>query len=145
MNDDFVENSENQWQKQVVRATQVMQRLQVIYEQIQAFERRYGGTFETLFGHQTNGRMSEIADTTDWKELVEERKRLIEELDRDDIPCGIYAVPPESNAPRVKIRKLFDWCKATGIPLSEIKHRPELVEQFLVYPNKDEEQKKKRE
>ena len=143
MNDDFVENSEHQPQEQVERATQVMQRLQAISEQIKAFERRHGGTFETLFGHQTDG-MSETANEIDWKDLVDERKRLIAELDRDDIPCGIYAVPPESNAPRVKIRKLFDWCKANGIPLSEIKHRPELVEQFLVYRNEDGKQEKKR-
>ncbi|QSO48363.1 hypothetical protein [Alicyclobacillus mengziensis] len=144
MNDDFVENSEHQPQEQVERATQVVQRLQAISVQIKAFERCHGGTFETLFGHQTDG-MSQTADAIDWKDLVEERKRLIAELDRDDIPCGIYAVPRNPNAPRVKIRRLVDWCEESGIPLSEIHIRvsPEIMKQFLVYPNENEANSKR--
>ena len=56
-----------------------------------------------------------------------------------------FAIPSDPDSPKVKLRKLVDWCEANGIPLSEIQHRPELVKQFVVYPNEDGEQDKKRE
>ena len=62
----------------------------------------------------------------------------------DNFPDGVFAVPPDPDSPKVKLRKLVDWCRENEIPLSEIQHRPELVEQFLVYPNDDGEQEKKR-
>ncbi|WP_067625683.1 hypothetical protein [Alicyclobacillus acidiphilus] len=56
----------------------------------------------------------------------------------DNFPDGVFAVPPNPNDPKVKVRKLVDWCKANGVSLSEA-HRlpPEIMEQFLEYPNKD--------
>lgn len=163
--DDFVKDFEYQWHEQVERAKHqtVAQRLQYISGQIQAFENHYGGTFEKLFGHRIDG-MSEAVDITDWKELLEERKRLMDmtlamnrvifiqanefdEIFSDDAyPSGVFAVSPDPNQPRVMVRKLVDWCRANGLPLSEV-HRlsPEVMQQFLVYPTKDGEQKKKRE
>ena len=55
-----------------------------------------------------------------------------------NFPDGVYAVPPDPNTPKVKIRKFVNWCKANGIPLSEAHHLPpEVMEQFLEYPDKD--------
>ncbi|WP_067621136.1 hypothetical protein [Alicyclobacillus acidiphilus] len=56
----------------------------------------------------------------------------------DNFPSGVFAVPPDPNSPKVKVRKLVDWCRANGIPLSEA-HRlsATIMEQFLEYPNKD--------
>ncbi|QSO48635.1 hypothetical protein [Alicyclobacillus mengziensis] len=56
----------------------------------------------------------------------------------DNFPDGVFAVPRNPDEPKVKIRKLVDWCKANGIPPSEIHCLPkEVMEQFLVYPNED--------
>jgi len=56
----------------------------------------------------------------------------------DNFPDGVFVVPRNTNEPKVKVRKLVDWRRANGVPLSEA-HRlpPEIMEQFLVYPNKD--------
>ncbi|GMA64131.1 hypothetical protein NZD89_02110 [Alicyclobacillus fastidiosus] len=142
--DDFSRDLERQRNAQVeiTKHQTVVQRLQAIKEQIKAFENRYSGTFEDLFGHLSDLAiygMSEAVDITDWKELVQIRKRLlVEELDRNDIPDGVYAVHPDPNDPKVKVRKLVDWCRVNGIPLSEAHRLPRTVmEQFLEYPNKD--------
>lgn len=55
----------------------------------------------------------------------------------DNFPDGVFCVPPDPNEPKLKIRKLVDWCRANGIALSEINRLPqEVMEQFLVYPDK---------
>lgn len=56
----------------------------------------------------------------------------------DHFPNGVFAVPPDPKSPKVKVRKLVNWCRANGIPLSEINRLPqEVMEQFLEYPDKD--------
>ena len=62
----------------------------------------------------------------------------------DHFPNGVFAVPRDPNAPRLKVRKLVDWCRANGIPLSEINRLPqEVMGQFLVYPKRNGEQEEK--
>ena len=56
----------------------------------------------------------------------------------DNFPDGVFAVPRNPNDPKVKVRKLVDWCRANGVPLSEAHLLPpEIMEQFLEYPIKD--------
>lgn len=142
--DDFIENGERHELIEVVRHQATVKRLQAINVQIQVYEERYHGTFQDLYSHLTDHEIRGLQDVTAWKELVEERKRLIEKLDADDIPEGIYAVPPDPNEPKLKVRKLVNWCREHGIPLSKVHRMPGLIEQFLVYPAKDGEQDKKR-
>ena len=65
----------------------------------------------------------------------------------DNFPDGVFAfaVPSDPGSRKVELRRLVDRCEANGIPLSEA-HRlpPDVMEQFLVYPNEDGEQEKKR-
>ena len=138
-NDDFNENCERHELIEVAKHQAIVKRLQSINLQIQIYEERYHGTFQDLFSHLTNHEiLGVLQEVTAWKELVEERKRLIEEFDADDIPDGIYAVPPDPKSPKVKVRKLVNWCRANGIPLSEIQRLPQsIMEQFLVYTDKD--------
>lgn len=63
----------------------------------------------------------------------------------DNFPNGVFAYR-DPNSPRVKVRKLVDWCRANGIPLSEAHRLPqEIMEQFLEYPTNNGKQKKERE
>ncbi|GLG01231.1 hypothetical protein Alches_12700 [Alicyclobacillus hesperidum subsp. aegles] len=85
--DGFVENCKRQWHEQVTehKYEELMKRLQAINDQIRVCENRYSGTFEDLLRRLTNG-VSETVDIADWKWLLEERKWLMEEYDRDDSP-----------------------------------------------------------
>ncbi|MCM3624324.1 hypothetical protein M4D70_19030 [Brevibacillus borstelensis] len=38
----------------------------------------------------------------------------------DDFPDGVYAVPPSPGEPKIKVRKLSDYCKARGIKPSDL-------------------------
>jgi hypothetical protein len=59
----------------------------------------------------------------------------------DCFPDGVFAVPPNPNEPRLKIRKLVEYCRSRGIPLSET-HRLSAKEmkEFFEYPNNDRAQ-----
>ncbi|EJY55890.1 pyruvate phosphate dikinase [Alicyclobacillus hesperidum URH17-3-68] len=121
---------------------EIVQSLQTINEQIQALEKQYGGTFQDLFGHvadlEIDG-LPEAIDIADWKELIEARKRLIEEYDRDDFPDGIYAVPRDPNQPRVQVRRLYEYCRERGLSPSQLSEAE--MRQFVVYPDEDGEKK----
>jgi hypothetical protein len=53
----------------------------------------------------------------------------IEEFD-DAFPDGVFAIPPEPNEPKVKVRALHDYCKSRGIIPQDL--TTEEMEQFLV-------------
>ncbi|MED1951474.1 hypothetical protein [Brevibacillus centrosporus] len=55
-----------------------------------------------------------------------------------DFPDGVYAVPRTPGEPRVKVRKLSEYCRVKGIKPSDLSK--EEMEQFLVI----EEQEKAR-
>ncbi|MEK4339115.1 hypothetical protein [Brevibacillus sp. FSL L8-0710] len=38
----------------------------------------------------------------------------------DDFPDGVYAIPPSPGEPKIKVRKLSDYCKARGIKPSDL-------------------------
>lgn len=138
-NDDFIENCERHELIEVAKHQAIVKRLQVINVQIQAYEAQYHGTFQDFFGHLSNieiDGLSNSVDITGWKELVEERKRLIEELDKDDIPDGIYAVPRDPDQPRIQVRRLHEHCRVHGLSPSQLSKAE--IAQFLVYPTKDE-------
>ena len=165
-NDDFVESFKRQWYAQVERTERqtVAQRLQAIKEQIQTFEKQYGGTFQDLFGHlgehEIDG-MSEAVDIADWREIVTERQRLeemtlamrsvifIQANEFDEIfsdnacPSGVYAVPPDPNQPKIQVRRLYEFCRERGLSPSQLSESE--MQQFMLYPIKDGEQDKKRE
>ncbi|QSO48447.1 hypothetical protein [Alicyclobacillus mengziensis] len=164
--DNFVENFERPWQGQDGRAKQltVVQRLQAVNEQIQAFENRYGGTFQDLFGNLSDlqiDRLPEAVDIDDWTELITERQRLtdmtlamkkvtfIQANDFDEIfsddacPSGVYAVPPDPNQPKIQVRRLYEFCRERGLSPSQLSESE--MQQFMLYPIKDGEQDKKRE
>ncbi|SHK57539.1 hypothetical protein [Alicyclobacillus tolerans] len=71
---------------------------------------------------------------------------MVNDKDWDDhFPDGVYAVSPDPNSPRLMVRKLVDYCKEHGIPLSDIQRLPpEVMKQFLVYPTKDGTQDEKK-
>lgn len=47
----------------------------------------------------------------------------------DDFPDGVYAVPPSPGEPKIKVRKLSDYCKARGIRPSDLSE--EELKQFI--------------
>jgi hypothetical protein len=82
-NEDFVKDFRRQWREQVERIKNqtTAQRLQTINEQVEAFEMPYGGTFQDLFGHLSEleiDRLSEAVDVSDWRELLDQRQRLLD-------------------------------------------------------------------
>lgn len=147
-NDDFVQNVERQWHEQVAEANHqaIVKRLQAINEQIKAYEEQCHGAFQDLFEHPTDLQidgMSEAVDIGDWRELLEERKRLIEELDCNDIPSGVYAVSPAPDQGRVQVRRLYEYCKERGLIPSQLSEAE--IAQFIVYHDKDGSQDEKKE
>lgn len=52
----------------------------------------------------------------------------IEEFE-EGFPDGVYAIPRDSKAPRVKVRALHDYCKEKGITPEDL--TAEEMEQFL--------------
>ncbi|MFF2532435.1 hypothetical protein ACFVS2_26570 [Brevibacillus sp. NPDC058079] len=58
-------------------------------------------------------------------------KMLIHEIKQfdDQIPDGVYAIPRSPGEPRVKVRKLADFCKINGITPADLSK--EEMEQFL--------------
>ncbi|MGP7815726.1 hypothetical protein [Niallia sp. 01092] len=46
-------------------------------------------------------------------------------------PNGVFAFPPSSEAPKVKIRALGEYCKAKGIEPNDLS--PKEMEQFLYF------------
>lgn len=136
--DDIVENFERHGLVEVAKHQAIVKRLQGINVRIEGYEEQFHGTFQDLFGHLTDFEieaMSECADITDWKKLVEARTQLIEELDKDDIPSGVYAVHPDPAKGKVQVRRLYEYCRERGLSPSDLP--PEIMKQFLVYPDKD--------
>ncbi|EPZ44483.1 hypothetical protein [Alicyclobacillus acidoterrestris] len=138
--DGLVGNSELQWHEQDTEGKYeaVVKRLQAINDQIRVYENRYGVTFEDLHGRLTD-EVSEAVDIGDWKWLLEKRKRLIEEYDKDDVPDGIYAVPRDPNQPRVQVRRLYEYCVERGLSPSQLSEAE--MAQFIVCPDRDRERK----
>ncbi|RFU62739.1 hypothetical protein [Bacillus sp. V59.32b] len=54
----------------------------------------------------------------------------IEKFD-DAFPDGVYAFPPDPDAPKVKIRALGEYCKKKGIEAKDLSEAE--MKQFLIY------------
>ena len=74
-----------QWIYQIKRERNqtIEQKIESINKKIDEFEMQYKGTFYHLFGHLSEkeiDEMSEAVDIQDWKELEEDKQRLLEQL-----------------------------------------------------------------
>lgn len=66
-----------EFQKQDLKTQTEEERIDDIRERIMEFEEEYGGKFEEMFGHLTEGEILLLDDGNDirlWKELIEELK-----------------------------------------------------------------------
>ncbi|QKE76205.1 hypothetical protein HPK19_25690 (plasmid) [Arthrobacter citreus] len=69
------------------------------------------------------------------KKDLEKLRKEIEEFE-DGFPDGVYCVPRDPNEPRIKVRKLFEYCREKGVDPIDL--TDEEREQFLIYPKQSE-------
>ncbi|MEK4646348.1 hypothetical protein [Bacillus sp. PK30] len=65
----------------------------------------------------------------------EKLKKEMEEFE-SGFPDGVYVARSSSNEPRIKVKALFEHCRKHGKDPEDLTE--EELEQFLVYPNEDE-------
>ncbi|MCU5391991.1 hypothetical protein OCE55_28800 [Bacillus paranthracis] len=72
------------------------------------------------------------------KDGMEEAEKLIKEMEEFEagFPDGVYTACSSSNEPRIKVKALFEYCREKGVDPEDL--TDEEREQFLVYPNEDE-------